>query len=109
MRVTTRQARLWVGIDAGKGHHWAVAVNADGETLFSTKVINDEAQILTLIATARDKAGEVRWAVDISGRASALLYPTKNICNACSGTRLRKLLRESRGDAPVASRARLGD
>jgi transposase len=50
-----------------------VALDSDGETLFSTKVINDEAQILTLIETAREKADEVRWAVDISGRASTLL------------------------------------
>ncbi|MFF4344266.1 IS110 family transposase [Kitasatospora sp. NPDC001540] len=65
--------RIWVGIDAGKGHHWAVAVDTDGETLFSTKVINDESQILQLIDTAREKADEIRWAVDISGRASTLL------------------------------------
>jgi Transposase len=42
--LSTSHARIWVGIDAGKGHHWAVAVDAEGETLFSTKVINDEAQ-----------------------------------------------------------------
>jgi transposase len=71
--LSTWQARIWVGIDAGKGHHWAVALDADGEMLFSTKVINDEAQILTLIETARERADEVRWAVDISGRASTLL------------------------------------
>ncbi|GAA2124730.1 IS110 family transposase [Kitasatospora saccharophila] len=71
--MSTSHERIWVGIDAGKGHHWAVAVDADGEILFSTKVINDESQILQLIATAREKAGEVRWVVDISGRASALL------------------------------------
>ncbi|MET7666459.1 IS110 family transposase [Streptomyces sp. NPDC005463] len=65
--------RIWVGIDAGKGHHWAAAVDADGEILFSTKVINDESQILALIETAREMAGQVQWAVDISGRASALL------------------------------------
>nr|P19834.1 RecName: Full=Insertion element IS116 uncharacterized 44.8 kDa protein [Streptomyces clavuligerus]AAA26773.1 integrase/transposase [Streptomyces clavuligerus] len=70
--MSTRHDRIWVGIDAGKGHHWAVAVDADGETLFSTKVINDEAQVLTLIETARERE-EVRWAVDISGRASTLL------------------------------------
>jgi transposase len=50
-----------------------VALDAEGETLFSTKVINDETQILSLIETAREKADEVRWAVDISGRASTLL------------------------------------
>lgn len=48
-------------------------MDAEGETLFSTKVINDEAQILTLIGTACERDGEVRWAVDISGRASTLL------------------------------------
>jgi transposase/transposase IS116/IS110/IS902 family protein len=67
--LSTRQDRIWVGIDAGKGHHWAVALGTEGETLFSTKVINDEAQILTLIETARERPDEVRWAVDISGRA----------------------------------------
>jgi transposase len=71
--LSTSGRRIWVGVDAGKGHHWAVALDSDGETLFSTKVINDEAQILTLIETAREKADEVRWAVDISGRASTLL------------------------------------
>ncbi|MYV47976.1 IS110 family transposase [Streptomyces sp. SID2888] len=71
--MSTSHERIWVGIDAGKGHHWAMAVDADGETLFSTKVINDESQILTLIDTARERAGEARWAVDISGRASTLL------------------------------------
>lgn len=71
--MSTSGGRIWVGVDAGKGHHWAVALDSDGETLFSTKVINDEAQILTLIETAREKADEVRWAVDISGRASTLL------------------------------------
>ncbi|RPK37695.1 IS110 family transposase [Streptomyces sp. ADI93-02] len=71
--MSASHARIWVGIDAGKGHHWAVAVDADGETLFSTKVINGEAQILALVETARERAAEVRWAVDISGRASTLL------------------------------------
>lgn len=71
--MSTSGRRIWVGVDAGKGHHWAVALDTEGETLFSTKVINDEAQILTLIEAAREKADEVRWAVDISGRASTLL------------------------------------
>ncbi|GAA3596416.1 IS110 family transposase [Streptomyces osmaniensis] len=62
-----RQSRLWVGIDAGKRHHWAVTLDVDGETLFSTKVTN------ALIETARERADEVRWVVDISGRASTLL------------------------------------
>ncbi len=45
-----------VGIDAGKRHHRAVALDSDGETLFSTKAINDESQLLALIETARERA-----------------------------------------------------
>ncbi|BBJ46944.1 hypothetical protein SSPO_096620 [Streptomyces antimycoticus] len=37
------------------------------------KVINGEAQIVTLIEAARERADEVRWAVDISGRSSTPL------------------------------------
>lgn len=64
---------IWVGVDAGKGHHWAVAVDGEGQALFSRKVINDENEILQLIAAACEAGDEVRWAVDISGRASTLL------------------------------------
>ncbi|MET8769409.1 IS110 family transposase [Streptomyces sp. NPDC004658] len=71
--MTRRHARIWVGIHAGEGHHWAVAVNAEGKTLFSHKVLNGEDQILQLIAAACETADEVRWAVDISGRSSTLL------------------------------------
>lgn len=63
--MTRRHTCIWVGIDAGKGHHRAVAVSAEGERLFSTKVINDEAQILTLIHSTR------AW-----GRSSAAEYGT---------------------------------
>ncbi len=71
--MSARQARIWVGIDAGKGHHWAVAVDTEGQMVFSRKVVNDETEILQLIAEACEIADEVRWAVDISGRASTLL------------------------------------
>ncbi|WP_331730011.1 IS110 family transposase (plasmid) [Kitasatospora sp. NBC_00070] len=71
--MSTGGARIWVGIDAGKGHHWAVAVNAEGEPVLSRKVLNDESEILALIGAACDSADEIRWAVDISGRASSLL------------------------------------
>ena len=38
-------------VDAGEGYHWAVAVDTDGETVFSMKVINDESQILLIALT----------------------------------------------------------
>ncbi len=50
--MNTRNEHLWVGIDVGKGHHWAVAINSAGEAVFSRKIPNDETEILKLIATA---------------------------------------------------------
>jgi transposase len=65
--------RIWVGVDAGKQNHWAVALNAAGETVHSKKLLNDETEIIQLIAAVGGLGDEVRWAVDISGSASALL------------------------------------
>jgi transposase len=65
--------RVWVGVDVGKAHHWAVAVDHEGRRLLSRKVANDEEAILAMIAAVCELAGEVRWAVDISSRLSALL------------------------------------
>jgi hypothetical protein len=36
-RVAERRAQAWVGIDAGKGHHWAAVVDQTGATLWSSK------------------------------------------------------------------------
>ncbi|RSO09252.1 IS110 family transposase [Streptomyces sp. WAC 06783] len=71
--MDTGHERLWVGIDVGKGHHWAVALNDAGEAVFSRKVPNDETEILQLIATACDAAEHVQWAVDLRGKTATLL------------------------------------
>lgn len=65
--------RLWVGIDAGKGHHWAVGVDHEGHPVLSRKVVNDEAQILELIAAVGAVCDEALWAVDLTCAAAALL------------------------------------
>lgn len=71
--MSTKHQRIWVGVDVGKGHHWAVALDSEGERLLSRKVSNDEDEILKLISTLLPMADEVRWAVDISSRPCALL------------------------------------
>lgn len=71
--MSEQRAQVWVGIDAGKGHHWAAVVDEAGATLWSQKVVNDEAAILAAIGEVLALADEVHWAVDISGTASALL------------------------------------
>ncbi len=71
--MSERRARVWAGIDAGKGHHWAAVVGETGATLWSKKIVNDESAILAAIGEILELTDEVSWAVDISGTASALL------------------------------------
>ncbi|AUH39055.1 IS110 family transposase [Streptomyces sp. CMB-StM0423] len=71
--MSERQARVWAGIDAGKGHHWAAVVDDTGATLWSKKIDNDESAILTALGEILALADQVHWAVDISGTSSALL------------------------------------
>ncbi|MEV4041275.1 IS110 family transposase [Streptomyces umbrinus] len=71
--MSQRRARVWAGVDAGKGHHWVTVVDETGAPVWSEKVNNDESAILTALGEILDLADEVRWAVDISGTSSALL------------------------------------
>lgn len=66
-------AHGWAGIDVGKGHHWVCLIDEAGSTLWSSKVVNDEAAILDAIAEVLARAQQVSWAVDITGTSSALL------------------------------------
>ncbi len=73
MEQTEPRETAWVGVDIGKTHHWACALDANGTVLLSLKVANDEADLLALIATVGALADELVWAVDIIGAPSALL------------------------------------
>lgn len=68
-----QRPQVWVGIDVGKGHHWATAVDVEGRQVWSRRFANDEAEILDAIGQALGLAEQVSWAVDISGTAAALL------------------------------------
>lgn len=65
----------WVGIDAGKGFHWAHVMDASGVELLSRRVENEEADLLKLIEEALSLAGRGRitWAIDQPGGGAALL------------------------------------
>ena len=65
--------QIWVGIDAGKTHHWMTAVDEVGAAVWNQKVPNDETTILDAIGTILALADQVHWAIDITGTASALL------------------------------------
>jgi transposase len=65
--------KAWVGVDTGKAHHWAVAVDADGRVLWSQRVANDQAKITDMIGQAARLANELTWAVDLSNCYAVLL------------------------------------
>jgi transposase len=71
--VGTQLDKAWAGVDVGKTHHWVCVVDAEGKTLLSAKVANDEAEIMALLASTGSLAGQLIWAVDIIGAPSALL------------------------------------
>jgi transposase len=70
--VTVRPT-IWVGIDVGKTKHHACAIDPNGKVVFSQKVSNDQASIEQLLARAGQAAAEVRWAIDLTSNAAALL------------------------------------
>jgi len=71
--VTSVRSRAWIGVDIGKTHHWVCAVDETGKRLLSCKVLNDEAQIIEVIAEVSELAAGRVWAIDILGTPSALL------------------------------------
>lgn len=66
---------IWAGIDCGKTHHHCVAMDADGKTLLSRRVANDEPELLQLLGDVLDTADgrEVTWALDMTGGEPGLL------------------------------------
>jgi transposase len=65
--------KVWVGIDAGKGFHWAHVLDSSGRELLSRKLENDEAGISEFVGKVVPLAREVVWAVDQPGGSAALL------------------------------------
>ena len=69
----TDRPLVWVGVDVGKTTHHACVMNPAGKVVFSQKVVNDQAAIEQLVARAGQVASEVRWAIDLTSNAAALL------------------------------------
>jgi transposase len=66
-------SKAWVGVDVGKGFHWAAALGAEGEVLLSRRVENDEEDLCALIDEALSFGLDVLWATDQPGSSAALL------------------------------------
>jgi transposase len=65
--------KAWVGVDVGKGFHWALALGTEGEVVLSRRVENDEEDLSTLIDEALSFGLDVLWATDQPGGSAALL------------------------------------
>lgn len=63
----------WVGVDAGKEHHWAVVVDVDGTVLLSRKISNDEQALRALLSDVCTLAERLTWAIDLRNSMAALL------------------------------------
>ncbi len=63
----------FVGIDIGKAHRHACAVDATGKVVFSKRLSNGQAEIEALIARPEKAATEVRWALDMTSDVAGLL------------------------------------
>ena len=64
---------IWAGVDIGKTHHHAVAINAEGTRLLSRRIRNDETELLTLIDDVLAIRDDVLWVVDLNHGGAALL------------------------------------
>ncbi|MDF4249198.1 IS110 family transposase [Streptomyces sp. WMMB303] len=68
-------SRIWAGTDCGKTHHHTLVLDAEGGTLLSRRVANDEPELLRLIADVLGLADgrAVTWAMDMTGGEPGLL------------------------------------
>ncbi len=64
---------IWAGVDIGKEHHHCVVIDAQGKRLLSRRVLNDETELLKLVADVLELSQDVLWAVDINHGGAALL------------------------------------
>ncbi|MFD3871930.1 transposase, partial [Streptomyces sp. NPDC058623] len=59
-------AQIWAGMDIGKTHHHCVVLDAEGRKLLSRRVLNDEPELLALLADVLALDEDVLWAVDVA-------------------------------------------
>jgi transposase len=71
-RPEEQVAQIWAGTDIGKNHHHCVVLDADGRKLLSRRVLNDEPELLTLLADVLALHEDVVWAVDVADGMAAL-------------------------------------
>ncbi|MDT0443757.1 IS110 family RNA-guided transposase [Streptomyces johnsoniae] len=65
-------AQIWAGTDIGKTHHHCVVLDAEGKRLLSRRVLNDEPELLNLLADVLAIDEDAVWAVDVADGMATL-------------------------------------
>ncbi|MEU5431706.1 IS110 family transposase [Streptomyces olivoreticuli] len=65
--------QIWAGVDIGKTHHHCVVLDAEGKRLLSRRVLNDEPELLALLADVLAVDEDTVWAVDVADGMATLL------------------------------------
>ncbi|MFE7243794.1 IS110 family transposase [Streptomyces sp. NPDC057580] len=65
--------QIWAGVDIGKTHHHCVVLDAEGKRLLSRRVLNDEPELLALLADVLALDEDAVWAVDVADGMATLL------------------------------------
>ncbi|WP_431678574.1 IS110 family transposase [Kitasatospora sp. KL5] len=65
--------QIWAGVDIGKTHHHCVVLDAEGKRLLSRRALNDEPELLALLADVLAISEDVVWAVDVTEGMATLL------------------------------------
>lgn len=65
--------QIWAGVDIGKTHHHCVVLDAEGKRLLSRRVLNDEPELLALLADVLAIDEDAVWAVDVADGMATLL------------------------------------
>ncbi|MEV7145411.1 IS110 family transposase [Streptomyces sp. NPDC093084] len=65
-------AQIWAGTDIGKTHHHCVVLDAEGRRLLSRRVLNDEPELMALLADVLAIDEDAVWAVDVADGMAAL-------------------------------------
>ncbi|MCY0937420.1 IS110 family transposase [Streptomyces sp. H34-S4] len=66
-------AQIWSGTDIGKTHHHCVVLDTEGKKRLSRRVLNDEPDLLALLADVLALDEDVVWAVDVADGMATLL------------------------------------
>lgn len=102
--------QIWAGVDIGKTHHHCVVLDAEGKRLLSRRVLNDEPELLALLAEVPTCLRETQPAVRTAPAPVPIVVVLPIVLPEAHGTDLvgSALIERQEAAAGTAVRAVLG-